>query len=178
MATIRNLTQSPAESTKQFNQRLGAACFDSPVTGYEAAVVDGLPCIVLITDLVEVDPAMIKEAVAEGDTDHGLTIGESVPSDGPFLIQVSKAGAIRELGDFEANVAALNKRCGGEIDEVAYIQGPDLAWVSDQNDVADGKALANVRRIPVPTTAVYVVVKAFLPEDMPKDLVPAQGSKR
>jgi hypothetical protein len=165
MATIRNLTQSPGETSKEFNRRLMRACFHSPVTDYQAAVVDGMPTLTLLSEIVDADEEMVQEAKQDGSE---IQLGDQVPSDVPLLVQVIKTGAVRELGDVEQGVSVMNERAKGEILEIEHVEGPDFAWVTDENDSASKK------KVMVQTSAVYLIVSSVLPLDAP----PESASKR
>jgi len=169
MSSFRTLIQKPIESMKDFNARLAIACAEAPITDYEASVVDGLPALTLISELVDVDQEMIAEAAEEGEK---LSDGDVVPDGDPMCIQVCALGAIQEIsGNSEARMDVLNTRADGDAIEVEHISGPNIQWIPDRNDVnADGKPKTGAKYIMVQTQSVYAVVSYGFDPDADADV--------
>ncbi len=156
---FKTLVKSPVERMKEFNERLEKACKSAPITGFEAAVVDGQPVVTLMSELdYPSDEQLADDKEAKGD----LKADDLVPIDDPICVQIGGIAA-SENGPAQTEHAhdTLNNRAQGECTEVRYISGQHFVWTPDQNDV-----LANVpkpKQVLVQTTVVFAAV-AYLQE--------------
>ncbi len=154
---FKTLVQPPHEKMKDFNERLREVCEQSPITSFEAVVVDGQPVITLMSEVMEATEEDVEKA-KEDDPEDDLKIGDMIPVDDTVLVQVSGVGAAGEkASNTEHAHDVLNKRAGGEAIEVRYFTGPSVRWEPDYNDVLANAPKPKQVLVQAPVTYAAIV---------------------
>jgi hypothetical protein len=158
MADFQVHLKAPTETIKEFNLALRQSCKEAPITDFRAAVVDGQPCIVLISSLVPPTPEDIQTAKADG---VDINPDDEIPESDPLVLQVA---ALSAHGPGHAAtgqaVEKLAQRADGAAEEVEIIAGPAVGWSfsPDDLDQTTGSPKPNARMTQHQTTVSYLVL--------------------
>lgn len=159
MADMRTCIKTAGMKLADFNKTLLEACQQAPITSITAEVVSGEPVLVLLSDIVEADDEMVKEAKEVGED---IKVGDPVPDGDPLVAQVvrlsvSEEGAGRSSKSFDT----LRQRIP-DVAEVRIIKGPHEEWIYDRNDLdKEGNPKPNAKLILVQGEVAYAVVISY-----------------
>jgi hypothetical protein len=164
MADIQVLLKIPTISMASFNQELKKTCQEAPITDYRASVVDGMPCVVLISTLVDATAEDVEQAKADG---VALALGDAIPENDPLVIQVAALGAYGTAAASSMKACEiLASRAQGQVEESEIISGPTVGWAHSPDDLDEqGTPRPNARMIPFPSSASYLVMSYLSPPE-------------
>jgi hypothetical protein len=169
MADITTLIKAPTIKMKDFNKELREACQEAPITDYHAAVVDGQPCIVLISNLVDATAEDVANAEADGVP---LKLGDPIPESDPLVVQVVALGAYgTAAADSMKLCDVLAQRANGQAEDPEIISGPTVGWSHSPDDIdpATGSPRPNARMVMFQSAAAYLVISYLAPAGETED---------
>lgn len=120
------LIKGPEETIKAFNQRLEDVYLSDPITDVEAALVNGMPVLTLLTGTTygDGDPEDDDDDNDEGGTDGIHTDG---PPIGCCLIEL-RAETAEDAARSEKWSAKVMSRAAGSVVDVKYLTGQRYGW--------------------------------------------------